>query len=264
MKYKNVTEIFNSVNDLYAALQRRSVNETFAGKDNSLTKGREAFYGTSDMETANELLLNGDAENSAKLQTVRVKTNADKYSEKFKKQTERGVVGFLPCIPAYLSGQPRNMFSIKRVYQKTKIINLIIDQDIPGNVSADKIINAGAQIASAVCSLEKAGVRINLFVGMSTKKENQTLTLLVKIKNSGAPLNKLRITYPIVHPSFTRRHFFRWMETNENKIRSEFVKSYGNVANVDPKIIPDSRIVKTMDIIRGNKNCDDIVRKILS
>lgn len=262
--YKNVTEVFNSVNEFYAALQRRSVNETFSGKEDSLTKGCESFYGTSDMETANELLLNGDAENSAKLQTVRVKTNADKYVEKFKKQTDRGVVGFLPCIPAYLSGQPRNMFSIKRIYQKSKIINLIIDHAIPSTVSADKIINAGAQIASAVCSIEKSGVRVNLFIGISGKKKNQTLTCLVKIKNAGAPLNKLRITYPIVHPSFLRRHFFRWVETNNNKITPEFIHSYGSVVNVDPKIIPDSRIVNTMDIINGNKNCDDIVRKILS
>lgn len=264
MKYKNVTEVFNSLNEFYATLQKRSVNETFAGKETSQKKGLLSFFGTNDMETANELLLNGDAENSAKLQTVRVKTDADKYEARFKQQTERGVVGFLPCIPAYLSGQPRNMFTIKRVYQKTKIINLIVDHAIPGIISADKIIDAGAQIASAVCSLEKAGVRINLFIGISSKKNGQNLTCLVKIKNAGAPLNKLRITYPIVHPAFLRRHFSRWVETNENKISSKFVGNYGSVDNVRPDIIPDSRIVNTMDIIDGNKTCDDIVRKILS
>lgn len=262
MKYENVTEVFNSVNEFYAALQKRSVNETFAGNERSKDED-ESFFGTKDMETANKLLLNGDIENSKKLQATRVNTNTEKYEAIFKKQTERGVVGFLPCIPVYLSGQPRNMFTIKKVYQKTKIINLIIEHAIPGITPVADILSAGAQIASAVCSLEKSGVRVNLFIGISGKKSTQTLTCVVKIKNAGAPLNKLRITYPIVHPSFLRRHFFRWVETNTNNIRSEFVHSYGSVEHVDPKIIPNSQMINTMDIIEGRINCDEIVRRIL-
>ena len=263
MKYENVTEIFDSVNAFYSALQNRETNSTFKDKEDSDQREDGSFSGTESFEEANKLLLNGDFDNSNKLQSVRIKNNTDNYVLKYKKQIKRDVAGFMPCVPVYLSGQPRNMFAAKNVYTKTKILNIVVSSAVPGCVSSDKITNAGAQIASLVCSLEKANIRVNLYVEVKTKKANQTLTLLVKIKNAGAPLNKLRITYPIVNPSFLRRHYFRWVETNKNNIRSEFVHSYGWVVDDNKCVIKDSKVIKIMDIIEGKESCDTITKKIL-
>lgn len=264
MKYKNVTEVFNSVNEFYAALQKRSVNEIFKENQSSQLVGEKSFFGTSNMDSANELLLNGDTENSKKLQAVNVKIESNQFTERFKKQTTRSVAGFMPCIPAYLSGQPRNMFSIKKVYHKSKIINMVVGKSIPFYINADDIIIAGAKIASAICSLEKAGMRINLYIGATVETEGQKLTCLVKIKNAGAPLNKLRITYPIVNPSFFRRHYFRWMETYQGNLKKNFSRAHGRIANLDANIIPDSKTINLFEVIDKNLSHDDIVKKVLS
>lgn len=264
MKYENVTEVFNSVNEFYAALQKRSVNETFKEIQYSQRVGEESFFGTSNMDSANELLLNGDAKNSKKLQAVNVKTESNQFTERLKKQTTRSVAGFMPCIPVYLSGQPRNMFSIKNVYHKAKIINMAIGKSMPYIINADDMIIAGAKIASAICSLEKSGIRINLYIGATVEKKGQKLTCLVKIKNAGAPLNKLRITYPIVNPAFLRRHYFRWMETCQSNLKKDFSRCYGTPVNLDASIIPDSKTINLFEVIDKKLSHDDIVKKLLS
>lgn len=262
--YKNVTEVFNSVNEFYAALQKRSVNEIFKNRQISQRVGDESFFGTKDIQSADKLLLNGDLDNSEKLQAIHINKRQTQFGTRIKKQTTRNVVGFLPCIPAYLSGQPRNMFSVKNIYEKSKIVNIAISKTVPYSVKADQMILAGAKIASVVCSLEKSGMRVNLYIGATVESEGQKITCIIKIKNSGAPLNKLMIAYPIVNPSFLRRHYFRWIETCQSDLKKKFRSNYGNVTKFDTSAINDSKSIELIDVIEKNLDCDEIIKQILS
>ena len=61
--------------------------------------------------------------------------------------------------------------------------------------------------------MEKNGYRVNLYAYFCGGGKNKTLgTAIIKIKDSGKYLDTLRIAYPLVNPSFYRRHIFAYME----------------------------------------------------
>lgn len=74
------------------------------------------------------------------------------------------------------------------------------------------MINTAAKVASVIRGLEKSGYRVNLYVAGIARNNNQTIGVAVKVKNAGEYLDTLRLAYPIVHPSFFRRHILAYLE----------------------------------------------------
>ena len=54
----------------------------------------------------------------------------------------------------------------------------------------------------------------------------------MQIKNWRQPSNPLKISYPLVHPSFFRRHGFRWLETAPELTDRAFIGTYGRPLDV--------------------------------
>ena len=138
----------------------------------------------------------------------------------------------MPIVPKVLAGDPQNMLAIKKQsYKSTKVINIIYSMSCSGSVSAVEILNNSAKLVEVICQLEKNGYRVNLYTGDNAIFHQKAQTaFIIKIKDSGNYLDPLKIAYPLVNPSFLRRHSFKWLETfNEFDARGDYGKPmYGD------------------------------------
>ena len=119
----------------------------------------------------------------------------------------------MPIVPRVLAGVPENMLAIrKEEYNNTKVLNVIYNTTADHRVSTDAIIKTSASVASAIKTLEKNGYRVNLHVANFVYMNSTPVYIAVKIKDAGQYFDSLRVAYPLINPSFLRRHIFAVME----------------------------------------------------
>lgn len=205
------------------ALKRyNSIQEFYNDLQSSEKKGCQSdfidfeFSGTQDIEEANKLLLEGDP------QTVDLITSETKTRPRQEARTNirTSYAGFVPNIPACLSGRPDNMFTIQRqrvATSSSKVVNMVYFVGASWHTDKDKLADAGARLLRVIKTAERNGYRCNLYVGRvsdieinNNAKKRLLASFAVKIKDSGKPLNISNIAYPLASPSFFRRHAFWW------------------------------------------------------
>lgn len=228
-------EIFNSVADFSAALNGRELNHVFkdAGVESSKTK-RESFTGTKDYKTADYLFNAGDASNLNKLQSVNFKNTP--VDNQLKKLLQKSVCGGVPIVPLAVMGIPKNMLTSVRRTTAARVVDIVYNITFSASISTNNIIKAGAKVASLVKCLEQRRVRVNLYVAFSsTEGTDKSVRTAIKLKEASAPLNMLRLAYPLINPSFLRRHMFRFLETVPAEIDEQFTQGYGRVEYFNDK-----------------------------
>ena len=223
-------EKFETLADFSHAINTRPTDSFY--KDPSSMCNDFEFTGTHSWDEAEKLLLEGDKETADKI----AHASKIKPATAAKTAITRGPVGFVPNVPAYLAGNPNNMLGVRtQSYKSTKVVNLVVDRGIRCGVQASEILEFGAKVLGIVKSLEQSGYRCNLYVSKINeyKKTANVGVLLVKIKDSGKPLNLTKVAYPLCHPSFPRRHGFRWVETT--KRTKDLVYGYGLAEEEDAR-----------------------------
>lgn len=209
-------EIFESLGDFSRALNARPVNALFKRKKTLPSHDTEDdnWYGTPDYQTADKLLLGGDKENAAKIQTAlntRLRLNGGGRAPQ--NTLYNSVQGFAPNMGRLMSGHPENMLNIRRIMRdSSKVVTVVYNCSCGGIYSAEDKINSGVKALEAVCRLEKAGYRCNLYVGTINNDGHNYHSVFVKIKDSGKMLDITRLAYTFANPSFHRRHMFAWRE----------------------------------------------------
>ena len=207
-KYESVTEFINTI-------EKRQVRESFRNCQESKSKDYD-FTGTYDYPEANNLLMYGDKKNADKLNEALRKIKTQGKGNETRNKLYNSPCGFMPIVPKVLAGDPQNMLAIKKqAYRSTKVINIIYSMSCSGSVPADEILNNSAKLVEVICQLEKNGYRVNLYAGDNARfmRLKSYTAVIIKLKDSGKYLDPLKIAYPLVNPSFLRRHAFRWMET---------------------------------------------------
>lgn len=215
---KDVFERYESISEFVNTMNARPVDPFYKDILISHETGeyRTAFTGTKSFEEADDLLMNGDLETAKKMNA---KARNVKQAKGVKNTITRGPVGFVPNIPAYLSGNPNNMFFVRsQSYKSTKVVSLIINNTVPYTVGGDELAAFGVNLLNVVTALESKGYRLNVYITDTSyfDKSKNTGVLVVKIKDSGKPLNLTKVAYPIANPSFSRRHCRNWIEKNGN------------------------------------------------
>lgn len=234
-KYKDFTECFNSVNAFLDAIGTRPEHKGFYCQRTVMASQDESddyveFSGTRSYEEATGLLLNGD--HAAAGEILQEKAKIEKAVGMAPK-TCRDYTGFMPCVPAYLSGQPRCMINKRPApKQAKKTLDVRAYCTVPFDFTTREIINGTAKILTAVQQLELNDFQTNIWVCSRTAASrraagSQKLEVRIKVKNAGDPLNVLAVAYPMVNPSMGRRHIFRWRETVPVDLAEPFYKSYG-------------------------------------
>lgn len=210
-----VNERYNNIADFQKSLERKRIGKMY-DESNEYTFS-EDFCGTKTQKEANKLLINGDTF------TAKIIEGCDK-NKRFNRTAntiKQDFCGFIPNVGAVVSGSPLNMYNVKRTtYKSTKVLNLVYFVGADFRTPAKTLAAAGSKLLNVVNTLEAQGYRVNLFISYHcsprikrTWDKSKILVLSIKIKDSGKHLNVTKIAYPVAHPSFLRRHCFKWLDT---------------------------------------------------
>ena len=204
--------------------------QTAKGKEFNASNTK--FAGTESFEEAQNLLKCGDKENADKIAATIRKIKAQGKGNETRNKLYNSPCGFMPIVPKVLAGDPQNMLAIRKErYNSTKVLNVAYNVAVDCTRTTEDLIKTAAKVANVIASLEKNGYRVNLYAySCGRDLKNNYYSLLVKIKDSGKYLDTLRIAYPLVNPSFYRRHIFGYME----RLKGFYLnRSYGKIVNED-------------------------------
>lgn len=215
MEDKVIYNKFDSVEAFSHWLQTAPQTKTGKYLNESITNSFK-FTGTESFYEAENLLKFGDKENADKINATIRKIKAQGKGNETRNKLYNSPCGFMPIVPKVLAGDPQNMLAIKKqIYNSTKVINVVYNITVSGGKKKEYLFETAAKIANVIASLEKNGYRVNLYICFSVKSicnELSKAVAVIRIKDSGKYLDTLRIAYPLVNPSFLRRHFFAYLE----------------------------------------------------
>ena len=241
MERKVIYNKFDSLEAFSRWLQ--STPQTAKGKElNKSIKNSFSFTGTTSFEEAQNLLKYGDKVNADKIAATIRKIKAQGKGNSTRNSLYNSPCGFMPVVPKVLAGDPQNMLAIKKQrYNSTKVLNVVYNITVSGDNKKEQLFKTAAKVANVIASLEKNGYRVNLYVCFSVRsayEESLKAISIIKIKDSGKYLDTLRIAYPLINPSFLRRHLFAYLERLENYVLGW--EGYGYPLNDDvaQKYIP--------------------------
>lgn len=228
-KYGNYTyciERFDGLNALCDALNNR---EKCNGAGNSSNDGSYDFTRTESYKEADHLAKVGDKENAEKVnQQIRtMKREGYQQQQRAVTKVRRSVVGSRPCVAAAIMGHPMSMYRTHKVNQPKKVVNVFYSVTASCGVSTQSMIEVGTKVTEAIRAIERSGVRVNLYVGDVSQKNKERAGFFVKIKDSSKDMDVTRMAYALIHPSFLRRHGFRWTETCKEINAPEWACGYG-------------------------------------
>lgn len=172
--------------------------------------GNYAFTGTEDYEEADVMITSGYADGLKALKAV----TADKTPQRASYDIYKSQIGFLPSVGDVVAGNPVNMYNVRKsVRATTKVVDVVIDNNYGCNATTEEIERNAVEITTAVLRLEKSGYRVGLHIlnGGGHYKNDDTY-FIVTIKKPNQAIDIHRMSYPMLHPSFFRRHCFAIFE----------------------------------------------------
>lgn len=208
---------FDSLAALAAFIDGTAPNGYFAKRvlssvGEELPRKRNKFFGTRDYAAANDLLLHGWREGAERINAYMTQAPA---ATSDRPRIYNAVVGFAPNVPNYIAGVPLNMINRKRVRVPARVVDIVYNCTVSSSVSPHAIETAAAKLYNVVAGLERGGVRVNLWVMEASYGAPEYCATVVRIKTAGQPFNLTKMVYPVVHPSFLRRHMFAVQERME-------------------------------------------------
>lgn len=264
---KTYINLFDNISDL-ADYLKKPIKE---GRDNKSEDKGYDFTGTKNYQEAYDLLKYGDEELYKRVKEESMKLNFNKYlgNVSNRQQYIKNIAGFVPNIPEFLKGNPINMIDTKRNKLSHRILNIYLNSSITGGTDKEKIIENGIAYLNIIDLLEKAGYRCNVYIGNSSSYDYHTydVHMYVKIKTDREPLNMKKICFPIAHPSFLRRIYFRWVEVFDYDL--DMTDGYGRVEGEDfmkeklkPRLKEDTIMWSFSDRNASARNFDEIVKML--
>lgn len=227
MEYqKNVVEIFDNPVDYIETINKREFSK--AANENAIfasSRGSAKFTATENYEEANNLLYSGVDTNIKQLEKE-ISLNLNGYDQTKKNNRKFDYVGGGYSLGRYLANSPACMIRQTKVKREKPTTTIIYNCGLDHTVKAKEAIKVNSVLLSAIKIIEQKGIKVNLFVVNVSRFYKQNVAVLVKVKDAKTQINLQTMSYVLVHPSYERRHFFRWIETKEGI--KEIPTSYGS------------------------------------
>ena len=221
-------EQFPTVSAYVSAMNAR---EIVADAGNASTaRDADEWTGTASYADANALAVYGDEKSASRINAdVQTYARATAHADVLRSRRTRAVAGARACVPAAVMNHPHAMYRTTRERVTRPVISVYYCPAANCGVTAESLANAGAAVLSAVRAIEKRGVRVNMYAGICAKNHNnaERVAVFVKVKDSTHALDVTRAAYPLVNPSFLRRHYFRFIETCKQITQTAWNASYG-------------------------------------
>lgn len=193
---------------------------------------KDSWSGTKTYQEARTLLVDGD-EKSAELIRKYGAIHTPKRTHVNVPIPVASVYGFRPHIPNYLAGIPEDMWSTKQVPIKKKIITIVIAEAVCFTWTSKELADVNAKVVSAIKMIENGGVRVNLYTLFASRKNNEEIGALIKVKEAGRNISIEKMAYTMVNPAFFRRHYFRFLETRKELADENWPYGYGAPGSLD-------------------------------
>lgn len=211
-RHEFVIERFNGVSDFAATISKRRPNKVFKGCDLSSDSDNSDFSLTKSYAEATELMTTGYKKGLEALQSsggfkVGQSTNVHR------RIPQAAIAGYAPHVPNAIAGIPQSMIATNTISQKSKTVTILYDGGASAYMDAEDFTNAGRVLMSLIIRLELQGYRVRLDILDAFCGSSEKALCLITVKEHRQPLNPLKISYLLLHPSFFRRHGFRWIET---------------------------------------------------
>ena len=226
----NVVEIFDNPIDFVETINNRNFNR-YAKTYDRRSSAREGescikFSGTYNYEEANNLFYSGVDTNIKQLEK-QISLNLNDYEQTKKNNRKFDYVGGGYSLGRYLANSPACMIRQTNVKREKPTTTIIYNCGIDFSTTTEEAIRVNSVLLSAIKIIEQKGIKVNLYVVSASILASQKAVLLVKVKDTKMPINLQTMSYTLIHPSFTRRHFFRWIETKKDI--KKIPKGYGFV-----------------------------------
>lgn len=265
----NIYKKFESLTAFENYLQTNEVQKYFAAYPKSQVKKdyEDSFFGTKSWNDAEDLMLHGDRESAKRIEDGGIAKERTKIKlSDTRRQLFHDVAGVMPHVPNYIAGVPACMVNVKQVRAKFKVITLVYNISVNGDVNAEDMRDVAIKMLSAIMRIESNGVRVNLYVCDISDTEKQQIGWLLKIKNSGQHLDVIKTAYPLTNPSMLRRHSFRFTEITKG-VHKDFASGYGSANRRADELLKacDLRDAKVLSYykMRG-QTTEQITKDILS
>jgi len=221
-----VVEEFGSLGQYIDVIGKRKLNKVFSERDYLASEDNNYdFRRTHTYEESVELATNGYKEGLDKLAAVDAKL---KHLGKANRNLPSvDFVGYVPHVANAIAGVPKTMITSAKVEQKAKVVSLLYSFGDSSSEKADNFITAGKNLLNVIYTLEIQGYRVALNVLTACTRNEQTMINAVQIKNWRQPSNPLKMSYPLIHPSYFRRTGFKWIETQPELEDYSFQLAYG-------------------------------------
>lgn len=221
-----ITETFNGVHEFLNVIGKREPNKVFKGQSLSSEENDYDFTMTNDYAESEELMGAGYKEGLNNLNKCKtVKINHTTNIRKNIPQT--GIVGYAPHVPNAIAGVPQSMISSQRIEQKAKVLTIVYDCGAHAKVKAERFVTAGRHMLDLVQMLELQGYRVRVDIQEAFCTHKEKAICRITVKNHRQPINPLKISYLMLHPSFFRRQGFKWLETVPELTNDSFIDAYG-------------------------------------
>lgn len=221
-----VIETFNGVNEFLNVIGKRSPNVVFKGGELSSESGSQCFTMTKDYAESEQLMATGYKDglnNLKKSKGVKI-THASNVRKNI---PQTGVVGYAPHVPNAIAGIPQSMISQRKIEQHAKVVTIVYDGGAHAEVEADRFVKAGRNLLDVVMMLELQGYRVRVDIQDAFCTNKEKAICRITVKNHRQPINPLKISYLLLHPSFFRRQGFKWLETTPELTNVTFIAGYG-------------------------------------
>lgn len=257
-----MARMFSGINELVTWLETTPVDEGW--NKNHIGEGELnfKFCGAHSYEEARADMLKG--KNIAQIKKAIPKGNKTRETKK------RGldVIGGCPNIPAYLAGNPANMYRVKAT--KTRgAYNIFVDVAVSAYVGKAQIRDAGIQILVKVLQVAQK-YPVNLYVGDIGLYDKKALCNAVKIMDAGRAFNVARVSYALTEPAFLRVFGLGCIERNGGFWDSRAQYAYGSPVhykkerdNIIKEFMQNAITVSMTDVINNSRIAFDDINAIL-
>lgn len=188
--------------------------------------GSKDFTLTNSFKEANELMRNGWSKGAEELNKKLKLANATAQNKEVKKAIY-DIVGFQASVPRYLQGIPTSMINKRNVKQKVRVVTLMKSIAYHAGINASEIMQDSIKFLQIVQEIEKQGIRVNVEVCWHSIHDNEEVFMRIRIKSASERLNVSKMSYPLLHPSFLRRHAFRSLECEQRTSNTGWRHGYG-------------------------------------
>lgn len=223
----NIIENFSSLNEFLRVVGNRTPNKVFKKECLASETGSKSFTMTNTYKESVELMTTGYEEGLSELINNGNGLNSKFMSRCAKYIPTTSVVGFTPHVPNAITGNPFSMISTRSVRMKTKTIHIVYDGGAACSIDAEEFVTAGQNLINMILQLELKGYRVKLDIIQIFALHKEKAFCLINVKDYRQPINPLKLSYFLIHPSFFSRQGFRWLETTPSLSDYEFTGGYG-------------------------------------